>query len=581
MMNELAQRGDRDDDQDVQEGAKEQEGDGTEADQAENRRHALADISVFLGLGGQGKEAEAAPVQRKAGASATGAADEVHRAAKRGIETPTSDLPHSDAIRRSFAGHDLSGVQAHVGGEAESAARAMGAEAFAKGNHVVLPANPSLETTAHEVAHVVQQRSGVQLKGGVGKAGDVYEHEADAAAAAVVRGEPVSASLGGREATTGTDAVQHKLFRWPWGGIGAERIAQLADELVQLLQSDQTAFVARYNQLASELKAKDFHKLRAELRVRRASHDAAAIEADRAKVRGLHASSSYDAMTYHGTHSDMLGGLANTDGQILSAADLHKRGVAQKSGEGDAFRSAGLQDSISVGHGESGFGTSIAYADAVGEVDNYNVQRITWDELKRQIKDVEHIIANFDKIKNNLNGPFSAVRKSKEHFESKLKKLSAELARRKELPSGHPGREGGADNVENYAILFEFDATGLPMKHRSDVKAGGVLGGEASIYAPIDLRRCLRRAYVPVEYVPQATVRLREILGHSQFEVVSLEATDAVPQASQASSSRGATFKNLVDLDRDFQIVQDLYIQSIRTGSVVDPIAYLTARGNK
>ena len=47
---------------------------------------------------------------------------------------------------------------------------------------------PDLRTAAHEAAHVVQQRGGVQLSAGVGKTGDVYERHADAVADRVVQG---------------------------------------------------------------------------------------------------------------------------------------------------------------------------------------------------------------------------------------------------------------------------------------------------------------------------------------------------------------------------------------------------------
>jgi LysM repeat protein len=47
---------------------------------------------------------------------------------------------------------------------------------------------PSLHTAAHEAAHVVQQRGGVQLLGGVGAAGDEHEQHANAVADAVVTG---------------------------------------------------------------------------------------------------------------------------------------------------------------------------------------------------------------------------------------------------------------------------------------------------------------------------------------------------------------------------------------------------------
>jgi hypothetical protein len=72
----------------------------------------------------------------------------------------------------------------------------MGAEAFATGNHVAFAGTPSLHTAAHEAAHVVQQRGGVQLKGGVGQVGDQYERHADAVADLVVRGESAEGLLG-------------------------------------------------------------------------------------------------------------------------------------------------------------------------------------------------------------------------------------------------------------------------------------------------------------------------------------------------------------------------------------------------
>lgn len=65
----------------------------------------------------------------------------------------------------------------------------MGAEAFATGNHVAFASPPDLHTAAHEAAHVVQQRAGVHLKGGVGEIGDTYERNADEVADRVVQGQ--------------------------------------------------------------------------------------------------------------------------------------------------------------------------------------------------------------------------------------------------------------------------------------------------------------------------------------------------------------------------------------------------------
>ncbi len=115
--------------------------------------------------------------------------DEVHAAAARGTSSAAGSLPHLDTIQRAFGRHDVSRIQAHTDGAAAEGAAAMGAQAFAAGDHVAFAGAPDLHTAAHEAAHVVQQRGGVQLKGGVGTAGDRYEQHADSVADRVVRGE--------------------------------------------------------------------------------------------------------------------------------------------------------------------------------------------------------------------------------------------------------------------------------------------------------------------------------------------------------------------------------------------------------
>ncbi|HEY0193650.1 MAG TPA: DUF4157 domain-containing protein [Kofleriaceae bacterium] len=153
-----------------------------------------------------GKPAQ--PVGAAAGSDAA-----VHASAQDGIATPSSSLPHADAIQRSFGSHDISGIQAHAGPEAAASAGAMGAQAYATGNHVVLGGATDLHTVAHEAAHVVQQRAGVQLKGGVGAAGDAHEQHADEVANRVVRGESAEDLLapyagGGGKAGGGAGPVQ-------------------------------------------------------------------------------------------------------------------------------------------------------------------------------------------------------------------------------------------------------------------------------------------------------------------------------------------------------------------------------------
>jgi hypothetical protein len=134
-------------------------------------------------------------IQMARGGQQANGAEAVHTAAAQGVASPASPLPHRAEIQRSFGHHDVSAIQAHTGPEAAGSARAMGADAFATGNHVVLGGRNDLHTVAHEAAHVVQQRGGVQLKGGVGAAGDAYEQHADAVADAVVAGKSAAPLL--------------------------------------------------------------------------------------------------------------------------------------------------------------------------------------------------------------------------------------------------------------------------------------------------------------------------------------------------------------------------------------------------
>jgi hypothetical protein len=112
----------------------------------------------------------------------------VHEAAKQGIAGERGKLPYLDTIQKAFGRHDVTGVVAHTGAQATAGAQAMGAAAFTMGNHVAFAGTADLRTAAHEAAHVVQQRAGVQLMSGVGEVGDPYERHADRVADAVVQG---------------------------------------------------------------------------------------------------------------------------------------------------------------------------------------------------------------------------------------------------------------------------------------------------------------------------------------------------------------------------------------------------------
>jgi hypothetical protein len=168
--------------------------------------------------GGPGKRTltEQLPVQLLGRSEPSGHASsdgaEVTEVARRGTEGPGGPLPHLPTIQALFGRHDVSSVQAHTGGEAAASANAIGADAYATGNHVVLGGRTDLHTVAHEAAHVVQQRGGVQLKGGVGEVGDAYERHADAVADRVVAGNSAEDLLDGG-AGRGGPAVQRKEAR--------------------------------------------------------------------------------------------------------------------------------------------------------------------------------------------------------------------------------------------------------------------------------------------------------------------------------------------------------------------------------
>ena len=151
----------------------------------------------------------AAPAGAQAGGQAGGQAG-VHAAAARGISGSSTALPYASQIQSLFGRHDISNIQAHTDGAAAEGAQEMGAQAYATGDHVAFGGAPDLHTAAHEAAHVVQQRAGVQLKGGVGESDDAHERHADAVADRVVKGESAEALLSEAAGGSGGGAAVQK-----------------------------------------------------------------------------------------------------------------------------------------------------------------------------------------------------------------------------------------------------------------------------------------------------------------------------------------------------------------------------------
>jgi hypothetical protein len=136
----------------------------------------------------------------------------IQQLAADGVSGAGGQLPHLDTVQAAFGHHDVSGVRAHGGAQAQKATSEMGAEAFATGQDVAFGGSPDLHTVAHEAAHVVQQKRGVALSGGVGRSGDAYEQHADAVADAVVAGQSAEGLLEAGPSGGGAQAAVQGLF---------------------------------------------------------------------------------------------------------------------------------------------------------------------------------------------------------------------------------------------------------------------------------------------------------------------------------------------------------------------------------
>jgi hypothetical protein len=117
---------------------------------------------------------------------------------------PSGGEPLAPDIRRNLErnfGADLRSVRVHTDTRAQNTARGMAARAFTIGTNIFLGPGErptDLRLLAHEVAHVVQQRSAPTVQRWSFAGGDHYEREAQQASAAALRHQ----SLAVRERTT-------------------------------------------------------------------------------------------------------------------------------------------------------------------------------------------------------------------------------------------------------------------------------------------------------------------------------------------------------------------------------------------
>jgi hypothetical protein len=150
---------------------------------------AAACRSLFEHLAEPPSSREKLPVDLAEGPAA---ADDV---ARQGLAGSGQAMPHFDTLQRAFAGFDLSGISAFVGGAAAQASDRLGALAYARGDSVAFGAQPDLFTAAHEVAHIIDQRAGSRPTSGMGEDNDHHEQRADQIAARVVGNQPIAELL--------------------------------------------------------------------------------------------------------------------------------------------------------------------------------------------------------------------------------------------------------------------------------------------------------------------------------------------------------------------------------------------------
>jgi hypothetical protein len=139
----------------------------------------------------------------------------VHDVIGKGGGTPL-DASTRTSMESRF-GQDFSDVRVHTDAQASASAEAVGANAYTVGNEMVFrsghfdASSPSGQRTlAHELSHVVQQRSGpvdgTEAAGGIrlSDPSDRFERAADATADQVMSGPatPVASSGGGADGAT-------------------------------------------------------------------------------------------------------------------------------------------------------------------------------------------------------------------------------------------------------------------------------------------------------------------------------------------------------------------------------------------
>jgi len=192
-----------------------------------------------------------ARVMQRGTAAAAGSPvhDAVHDVAERGIRGPGRRLPHTDQIEQALGGYRLDSVRAYTDPVARAASRGLGADAYTMGERIAFASSdPDLNTVAHEVAHVIQQRAGIRPEND--HEGQL-ERRADGVADAIRYGRSPSALLpgaGGRGPSSTAHAVQARVnVRMDQSFLSSALLGVLPTSRALRTFRELEDFVGRYN----------------------------------------------------------------------------------------------------------------------------------------------------------------------------------------------------------------------------------------------------------------------------------------------------------------------------------------------
>ncbi|MDD4272144.1 MAG: DUF4157 domain-containing protein [Desulfobacter postgatei] len=169
-----------------------------------------------------------------------------HIEKSRGLGQPLSQSTRAEM--ESGFGEDFGGVRVHSGTDTERTAETLGAKAYTAGRDVYFGRGGYQPETAqgkhllaHELAHTVQQRSAPAVpkaKMGVSAPDDPAEQEAESAATAVMKGEPLKHPLKEAQDVTGLLRTEATPVQAAGGTVGASAGPAENGDLVIKLGND-------------------------------------------------------------------------------------------------------------------------------------------------------------------------------------------------------------------------------------------------------------------------------------------------------------------------------------------------------